>query len=505
MTLTSALSKAVQGLNMAARGTDVISANIANAQTPGYVRRQIETSERIVSGESVGLDPITVTRNVSVETVEAVRRAQVSFQQQEVITDGLQEIVYAIGDVNSEFSLSARFDTFNSSLKNLAETPENGALQDQTITEAKIFARNVNDVANAMQTIRQDADAQIKREVDNVNELLHRLKEVNGEIMTIGGTGDVSGLQDEQERIINEISEAFPISTTYHYDGSVRISSQTGITLLDINVTELEFTASSVIPPNAVYAYEGEDPGAPYDDSLSGLTVGGLDITPTADKIQSLDGGRIGGLFKVRDEETVTIQRQIDSIAVRLIEGFRDNDSSLTDLNADGVPDQDSIFTSESPGAIYTTIDDMIGVANTFQVNSNVDPDQGGDKRRMRDGAEATVFGPEGSATNIRAWIDEMNSLTTFDSSTDLTQSQSIMSAVREFVSLASLKNQNEQNTYEYESGKLNTLMDQRDSLQGVNLDNEMNDLVFLQKLYSANAVLMQRAGEMLQTILDIR
>ena len=43
MTLTSALSKAVQGLNMAARGTDVVSANIANAQTAGYVRRQIES------------------------------------------------------------------------------------------------------------------------------------------------------------------------------------------------------------------------------------------------------------------------------------------------------------------------------------------------------------------------------------------------------------------------------------------------------------------------------
>jgi len=513
MTLTSALSKAVQGLNMAARGTDVISANIANAQTPGYVRRQIETSERIVSGESVGLNPIAVTRNVSTETAEAVRRAQVTFQQQEVIKDGLQNIVYAIGDVNSEFSLSARFDTFNTSLRNLAETPENGSLQDQTIIEAKIFATNINDTASAMQEIRQDADAQIKREVDNVNELLHRLKSVNGEIITISGTGDVSGLQDEQERLINEISEAFPISTTYNYDGSVRISSQTGITLLDINVTELEFTASSFIPPHVVYAYEGEDPGAPYDDSLSGLVIGGLDITPTADKIQSLDGGRIGGLFKLRDEETVIIQRQIDSIAVRLIEGFRNNDSSLTDANTngttdgipDGVPDQDSIFTSAYPGGVYTTVEDMIGVANTFQINSNIDPDQGGDKRRIRDGAEATVFGPEGSATNIRAWINELSTLTTFDSSTDLTQSQTIMSAVREFVSLASLKNQNEQNSYDYESGKLNTLMDERDALQGVNLDNEMNDLVFLQKLYSANAVLMQRAGEMLQMILDLR
>ena len=513
MTLTSALSKAVQGLNMAARGTDVVSANIANAQTAGYVRRQIESSERVVNGESVGLNPIEIKRNLSTETVSAVRRAQVSFQQQEVISNSLKDIVYAIGDVNSEFSLSARFDTFRASLKNLAETPENGALQDQTITEAKLFAQNINDIAASMQNIRQDADAQILREVDNVNELLHRLKDVNGEIITISGTADVSGLQDEQERIIDQIAEAFPISTTYNQDGSVRISSQTGITLLDIDVTELEFTASAYIPPESIYAYAGEDPGLPFNATLSGLVVGGLDITPTADKIQSLDGGRIGGLFKVRDEETVTIQRQLDSIAARLIEGFRSHDTSLADANTngtldgepDGVPDGDSIFTSFTPGRIFTTVDDMLGIANSFQINSAIDPDQGGDKRRIRDGAEAVVFGPEGSATNIRGWIGQLETLTTFDASTDLTQSQTIMSAVREFVSLASLKSQNEQNTYDYEFGKLNTLIDERDNLQGVNLDNEMNDLVFLQKLYSANAVLMQRAGDMLQTILDLR
>ena len=96
-------------------------------------------------------------------------------------------------------------------------------MQDQTITEAKLFAQNINDIAASMQNIRQDADAQILREVDNVNELLHRLKDVNGEIITISGTADVSGLQHEQERIIDQIAEAFPISTTYNQDGKVYV------------------------------------------------------------------------------------------------------------------------------------------------------------------------------------------------------------------------------------------------------------------------------------------
>ena len=120
--------------------------------------------------------------------------------------------------------------------------------------------------------------------------------------------------------------------------------------------------------------------------------------------IQSLDGGRIGGLFKVRDEETVTIQRQLDSIAARLIEGFRSHDTSLADANTngtldgepDGVPDGDSIFTSFTPGRIFTTVDDMLGIANSFQINSAIDPDQGGDKRRIRDGNKQSYLAQKG-------------------------------------------------------------------------------------------------------------
>lgn len=505
MTLTAALSKAVQGLNMASKGTDLIATNIANAQTPGYVRRGVAVSELVVNGESVGLAPLRTTRNSSPESIDAVRRSQISYEQQAVITESMQKIVDAIGDVNSDYSLSARFDKFVSALKNLAETPENGALQDQALNEAKIFAQNINDISNSMQKIREDADAEIYREVQSVNESLYRLQTVSGEIVTLSSSGDVSGLQDEQERLLDKISQSFPINTTYNSDGSVRVSSKTGITLLDINVTELNYTQSNDIPPTSVYAYAGEELGSPYNSVLSPLKVGDMDITPTADKIQSLEGGRLGGLFKIRDEYTVTTQKQLDAIASELIIAFRNQDTSIPDDDLDGNPDGDSIFTSGMVGAVFDTPESIVGISNTFAVNAAIDPDQGGDKRRFRDGVESDIEGAAGDATLIRSWISSLDEFVSFDADTDLTQSQSLMSAVREFVSMSSLKNQYEKNTFQYEKGKMDNLIDIRDNAQGVNLDNEMNNLVYLQKLYAANAVVLQKAGEMLQTIIDIR
>ncbi len=505
MSLSQALSNANQGLSAASRATDIISSNLANAQTEGYVRRSVVVTERVVSGKSLGLNPLTVKRNDASIASNNVRRADESYQQQLILSETSKLIQQAIGDVDSDYSLTTRMDNFRSSLKNLAETPENGSLQDQTIVEAKELARTVRTIALTVQEIREDADSSIKVEVDNVNNYLKQLKGVNGDIVSLGSSGDVAALQDEQERLLNKINEIIPVNSSFQASGALRLATKTGVTLLDINSIEIEFSATPFITPDKVYAFAGEELGVPYSSVLSGLVISGLDLTPTADKIQSIEGGKLGGLFKVRDEFTVKIQKQLDSIAGHFITSFRDADNT-TDTNADNINgDVDSLFTAGNSGANYSTQTSILGIANNFVINSKFDPDQGGDKRRIRDGAEAVTFvGSEGNASLIQGWISGTEALKSFDASTDLSQSQSIVSAMREFVANASLSNQNQINNLEYEEGRKNSLADIRDNLEGVNIDEQTQQILYLQKIYQANAVLLRTADEMLQTLLDI-
>ncbi|MFT6072422.1 MAG: flagellar hook-associated protein 1 FlgK [Alphaproteobacteria bacterium] len=505
MSLSNALSSANQGLSAAARATDIVATNLANAQTEGYVRRSAVVSERVVGGKSVGLNPIQIRRNEASLASNNVRRSDVSYQQESVIVASSKIIQEAIGDIDSDFSLTSRMDNFVNSLKNLAETPENGSLQDQTVFEAKELTRTIRDIASTMQEIRSDADASIKREIDFVNSAVEQLSTVNGDILSLNGSSDIAGLQDEQERIINSINEIIPINTTFKSNGTVQLSTKTGVNLLDINISKLEFTQTPFVSPEKVYAFAGEEPALPYNAALSGLTVSGLDLTPTANKIQSISGGRLGGLFQVRDETTVVVQKQLDTIAGHLITAFRDADST-TDTDLDGVAgDVDSLFTAGDDGADYSTLDGTLGIANNLSINSKIDPDQGGDRRRIRDGVETIAFtGAAGDATLLQSWIGETETFKSFDVSTDLSQSQSIMSAMREFISNSALQHQNKLNNFEYEDGRRNSLLDIRDNLEGINIDEQTQQALFLQKIYQANAVLLRTVDEMMETIINL-
>ena len=47
MSISAAIANAVSGLTAASRGTEIVSTNIANSQTEGYARRELELSSRL--------------------------------------------------------------------------------------------------------------------------------------------------------------------------------------------------------------------------------------------------------------------------------------------------------------------------------------------------------------------------------------------------------------------------------------------------------------------------
>jgi len=62
MSLTRALSNAYSGLFHSSRSADVTSNNIANAQTPGYVRREVIAQERVTGSEGNGVATGSIER-----------------------------------------------------------------------------------------------------------------------------------------------------------------------------------------------------------------------------------------------------------------------------------------------------------------------------------------------------------------------------------------------------------------------------------------------------------
>src|SRR5882724_1316817 len=62
MSLTVSLQTATSGLQAAQAGLSAVSDNIANVNTPGYVRKQIVQQQLVVDGRGAGVDVTGVNR-----------------------------------------------------------------------------------------------------------------------------------------------------------------------------------------------------------------------------------------------------------------------------------------------------------------------------------------------------------------------------------------------------------------------------------------------------------
>ena len=134
---------------------DVAAQNVANSQTPGYVRQRVSLAP--VSGaETAGR--VGVGNGVTVQTIQRRRdqclEAQINHQEGELgressRADSLSRVETSFTDL-SQTGLSTALGNFFDSLQSLQTAPTSVAARDEVIYAAESLATKTNEVAGQL-------------------------------------------------------------------------------------------------------------------------------------------------------------------------------------------------------------------------------------------------------------------------------------------------------------------------------------------------------------------
>jgi flagellar hook-associated protein 1 len=222
-------------------------------------------------------------------------------------------------------------------------------------------------------------------------------------------------------------------------------------------------------------------------------------VAPGSRDAQAITSGRIAGLFGVRDDLTVRMQKQIDQLASALIDRFQDpaNDPSL----APGTP---GLFTA---GGLFHDRSDpaeIVGMADRIAINLAVDPDQGGAAWRVRDGVGAAVPGPAGDATQVFQFLAAFDDTLTYPPDAGLAPTLTLRATGAELVSIQQSARAEAETQAARQAVVADTLREVRANATGVNVDHELQRMLQIEKSYAANANVVQAAARMLDELLSI-
>ncbi|KAJ57324.1 flagellar hook protein FlgK [Actibacterium mucosum KCTC 23349] len=485
MSISNSLSNALSGLTAAARAAEIVSSNVSNATTDGYGRRVLETSSATVGGRGAGVEIVGVRRDVDPQIVADRRLADSGVAAAQVTADFYNDLQAAMGLPDAGDSFVSRVSKLESSLIEATSRPDSDMRLAEVVTAAKDLVGKLASVTDAIQLSRSRADQRIAQNVETLNSNLANIADLNGQIRLLAASGrDASGLMDQRAVLIDKVAEIVPVRLVEQEFGQVAVFSTNGAGLVNGTAAEFGFTPVGQIVPEMTLT----------SGALSGLTLNGQPLS-TSGEYAPLAGGGLAALFDLRDGLAVEAQRELDAVARDLIERFQDPAIDPTRIVGDA-----GLITDN--GGVFDPVNE-VGLAARLQVNALIDPDQGGALWRLRDGLGASAPGSVGDSTLLMTLSDALTDTRSTASGRFAGGTRSMSGLGAEVLSFAASELQSARSAESFANAKGATLR-QAELEGGVDIDQEMQMLLQVERAYAANARVVQTMDELLDTLLRI-
>jgi flagellar hook-associated protein 1 FlgK len=347
--------------------------------------------------------------------------------------------------------LQSAISGFFTSFSQLSTNPGNIPLRQSVLTAAQNMTAAFNNASINLNTQKIAADTQIPSTVQQINTLAQSVAELNMRISQSQTTGQNSGgLEDQRNQLIQQMSQLINISMIQGDNGTVSISTALGAALVVGGQNfNLRVATSPTTSQNQVLASDGTD-----------LTA-------------SIDGGKIGGLLRVRDKAIPTLSTQLDTLASGIANAVNTAHTAGFDLN--GAAGQ-KFFTV--PGTVA-------GTAQSIKLNLT-DPSQ----------IAASLSGSSGDNANALA-LSQLQNQNITGGQTPLNFYSSTVSQLGTDIQLATSQR-------DTQDAVVQQLQNQRNSVSGVSLDEEAANLVRYQRAYQAAARVVNVIDELTQTTLTL-
>jgi flagellar hook-associated protein 1 FlgK len=233
MTLLGTIGLSSNALTVASLGLQVTGNNIANANTPDYIRQRLVQKPGplyryggLLLGTGVMVDGIVQV--VDKFLAERLRNATSDLAGTEAQADayaGLESILNELGDND----LSTSLTSFFGSLHDVLNQPESLSVRNIAIQEGQALADNIRRLDSQVRDLHQDINTKIAGMATEINDLLNEVAKLNIQIVESEGgavsASDAVGLRDRRTKALNELARLTDIRTTEQPAGDVTVFS----------------------------------------------------------------------------------------------------------------------------------------------------------------------------------------------------------------------------------------------------------------------------------------
>jgi flagellar hook-associated protein 1 len=445
----------------------VASHNIQNADTPGY-SRQIAQVEAVNPAAYVGVGYIGRGARLTGVTQARDRFIEIQMPQatanraRSTATHDSLMTVRAL-DPTETSSVGNAVAEFYASLRNMAQNPGDAVLRRNVVETARALTITLNPTAVAIESARSGLDRKIEYVLSNANVLGEKVAGLNSRIAAARGNNgsDPNDLLDARQAAADELAEMIGGVSFVDGNGSLNVMLPGG-TAFVAGTTSLKLTAVADL---ANRGHVGFYVSAQDGSSFAAYAKDGI-------------GGTVGGLVDARDGAMKKASDTMDLIASELAANM--NAIHQTGFALDGTTGRDffSVGALEGAAATLAVHEDILDSPANIAASASA-ATVPGDATRLLEMVE-TELAPLSTGVDPIATLSRMTS--DFGSATQLAGAVADQDATLH-----------------------DHLLEARESVSGVSIDEEIINLTKAQRAFEATMKVIQTADQLLETLMKIR
>jgi flagellar hook-associated protein 1 FlgK len=291
--------------------------NISNANTPGYVRREVVLQEAGSQGPSGyigrGVDAVAVQRVYDQFLVRESASSRSSAAQDTARSDGLKRLDHLFGD--SETGIGASFDAMVSALADVTARPGEPSARAAVLARAETFASRAAGLDARLLELRDSAQGRMQNEIGRANDMLGSLAALNQRIGDArGASGAPNGLLDQRDKLLADLNGVLKANATISQDGTISIYSQRGESLVVGGKASRLTLSGDLLDP-------------------SRLNVSVVRSNGTQLRLDATDlGGSLAGLSRFANEDIDAARNRLGQLTASVATRFNDQQARGLDV-----------------------------------------------------------------------------------------------------------------------------------------------------------------------------
>jgi flagellar hook-associated protein 1 len=341
MGLSSALAIAMSGLRANQAALSIVSGNVANAQTPGYVTQTANQIEVQSGGSGSSVQVTGVNRQLDLYVQSQLRTETSGGAYADQTANILGQLQSVYGTPGGVGTLETTYSNFTTALQALSTSQGTQSAQTTALAAAQSLAQELNQTSQGIQSLRSNVEQDIGSSVTQANTDMKKIATINQQLQGLSSTDPAAAtLMDQRDSAISDLSTLMDVHVVTDPSNQANVFTTSGTQLVGGSLAStINFSSSGSLTANSLYSTNASQNGV---GSLTIQLPNGASYDMVSNN--TITSGKIAADLKLRDQTLVQAQTQVDQLAASMSSALSDTTTAGTAVT--GPPAGFSVNTS---------------------------------------------------------------------------------------------------------------------------------------------------------------